>query len=145
MLQASQVVGPLSRRDVINMLGDFTSDWTDVNGGPSNQQAASAMSRLFDGVWKGSYTCNSGFGGGGQTTWTIREVRANRVEVEEQWVRFLTGRNSYAGTINRRTLDVRTEDLGGYSVTLSLSADGSTLQGRYVGHPNQCVAITLRK
>jgi hypothetical protein len=143
IVSSSQVVDEV-RKDVMSLLSDFVEDWREVNSSASSAPAAPA-SHLFDGVWRGTYACTSGFGGGGQSTWTIREVRPGRVEVDEQWVRFLSGHNSYTGTITGRTLEVKTNDLGGYSVNLTLSRDNATLAGKYVGHPNQCQTITLRK
>jgi hypothetical protein len=142
-LSSSQVIGEV-QKDAMGMVGDFVEDWREANSTASSRPEA-PMSHLFDGVWRGAYACTSGFGGGGQTTWTIREVRAGRVEVEEQWVRFISGRNTYTGTIAGRTMEVKTADLGGYAVNLTLSDDNTTLSGRYIGHPNQCTTITLRK
>ena len=144
IISSSEVVEEV-RKNAMTMLNDFLEDWREVNSGAAPSRVEPPLSRLFDGVWRGSYSCTGGFGGGGQSTWTIREARPGRVEVVEQWVRFLTGRNTYTGAINGDILEVRTNDMGGYSVTLRLSSDQSTLAGRYSGHPNQCQTITLRK
>jgi hypothetical protein len=127
-----------ARRDALSMLNDFLDDWREVNGVASSV----ALTRLFDGVWRGGYSCPNGTG---QSTWKIQEVRAGKVQADEQWVRFLSGHNSYTGTINGRSLEVKTEDMGGYLIQFRLSDDGRSLSGRYVGHPNGCQTVSLRK
>ncbi len=144
VMSSSEVVAA-ARKEAMTMLNDFLEDWREVNAGTAPPRQEAPMSHLFDGVWRGTYMCAGGFGGGGQSAWTIREVRPGRVEVEEQWFRFLRGRNTYTGTINGRILEVKTNDMGGYSVSLKLSDDNSVLVGRYIDHPNQCQTITLRK
>jgi hypothetical protein len=134
---ASDLAGQ-ARNDAINLLAQFLDDWREVNGVGST----APLSRLFDGTWRGSYTCASG---GGQSTWRIQEVRAAKVQADEEWMRFFSGHNTYTGTINGRTLEVTTEDMGGYKIDFRISDDGKSLSGRYIGHPNGCQTVSLRK
>lgn len=130
------------RREVMDMLSSFLEDWREVNSGAPPEAASS--SHIFDGIWRGTYTCGGFFPGTGQSTWTIREVTAGKVEADEQWSRLVSGRYSYTGTISGRTLEVTTEE-GGYSVQFTISDDGARLSGRYIGHPSQCQTVSLRK
>jgi len=132
-------------RDVMSALNGFLQSWGEANGRLRPQAApVAACSGLFNGTWQGTYSCNGG-SSGGQTVWVIREVRPGVAEVQEQWTHFITGRNNYTGTIADNSLDVKTRDMGGYEVKLSLSADNATLRGKYFGHPNYCETVTLRK
>ena len=114
-----------ARKGLQGILNDFLDDWREANGVSS--AATAAFSHLFDGVWKGTYTCAGGFGGSGQSTWSIREVRPGKIEADEQWVRFMSGHNTYTGTISGRSLDVKTGDMGGYEVQFTLSNERRTL------------------
>lgn len=141
ILSGPQVIGDV-KKDAMNMLDAFVDDWHEVNGGATPDPATS--SHIFDGVWRGTYTCGGLFAGNGQSTWTIREVKPLRVEAEEQYTRFASGHFGYTGIVNGRRLDVTTQE-GGYSVQFTISDDGTRLSGRYIGHPNQCQTVSLQK
>jgi hypothetical protein len=132
---------------IATLVQGFLDDWREVNGGTSAQSGRAAEpSGRFDGVWRGTYSCTGGFGGGGTLVWVIHEVQPGTVQVQEQWSRFImSGRVSYSGRVGGQGLDVKTRDMGGYEVRLVLSADGSTLNGQYIGHPNQCQTMTLQR
>jgi len=137
------------QKEALNLVDRFISDWRDVNSSAGQQQPeGGAPSGHFDGIWRGSYSCSGGFGGG-TTVWRIREVTPGNVQIVEQWTHFISGRNSYQGRITGRTLDVTTVEtsngMSAYSVRLTLAPDNSTLNGRYSGHPNHCDTVTLEK
>jgi hypothetical protein len=132
-------------RDLMSLIGGFVDAWREANGQARPQAGpAPVFSGRFNGTWQGTYSCSRG-SSGGQTVWVIREVKAGSVEVQEQWTHFISGRNNYSGTIAGNNLDVKTKDMGGYEVKLTLSDDNRTLRGQYIGHPNYCETIVLRK
>ncbi|MBZ5729114.1 MAG: hypothetical protein LAP87_29575 [Acidobacteriia bacterium] len=144
ILSGPQAVGEI-QKDVMSLLDGFVEDWREVNGQTRPQSGSPpAVSGRFDGTWRGTYACSGGLGGG-QTVWVIREVKAGVIQVDEQWTHFITGRNVYSGTIAGRNLNVRTSNMGGYDVKLTLADDNVTLRGTYAGHPNHCDTINLRK
>lgn len=141
VLLASQAIAAV-QKDAMDVLNTFLDDWREANGAATAE--AVPASHLFDGIWRGTYSCAGMFGGIGQSTWTIHEVRPGKVEAGEQWSRFASGHYNYTGTISGRTLEVTTEE-GGYSVEFTISDDGTMLNGRYIGHPSQCQTVSLRK